>query len=64
MIINRPRRLCNSDTLRRTAGETRLSPERVQCCERAVSIYRAGADILISYYAKEIAATIERGDIG
>jgi len=33
-------------------------------CESAVSIYRAGADILISYYAKEIAAAIRRGDIG
>lgn len=33
-------------------------------CESAVSIYRAGADILISYYAKEIAAAIKRGDIG
>lgn len=33
-------------------------------CESAVSIFRAGADILISYYAKEIAAAIKRGDIG
>ncbi|HEY5585643.1 MAG TPA: porphobilinogen synthase [Ruminiclostridium sp.] len=33
-------------------------------CESAVSIYRAGADILISYYAKEISAAIKRGDIG
>lgn len=33
-------------------------------CESAVSIFRAGADILITYYAKEIAAAIKRGDIG
>lgn len=33
-------------------------------CESAVSIYRAGADILISYYAKEISAAIKKGDIG
>lgn len=33
-------------------------------CESAVSIFRAGADILITYYAKEIAAAVKRGDIG
>lgn len=33
-------------------------------CESAVSIYRAGADILISYYAKELAEAITKGDIG
>ena len=33
-------------------------------CESAVSIFRAGADILISYYAKEIANAIKKGDIG
>lgn len=33
-------------------------------CESAVSIFRAGADILISYYAKEIAKAIKKGDIG
>lgn len=33
-------------------------------CESAVSIFRAGADILITYYAGEIAAAIKRGDIG
>lgn len=33
-------------------------------CETAVSIYRAGADILISYYAKELAEAIRKGDIG
>lgn len=33
-------------------------------CESAVSIFRAGADILITYYAAEIAAAIKKGDIG
>jgi len=33
-------------------------------CETAVSIFRAGADILISYCAKEIAEAIARGEIG
>ena len=33
-------------------------------CESSVSIYRAGADILISYYAKELAGAMKKGDIG
>ncbi len=33
-------------------------------CETAISIFRAGADILITYYAKELANAIDRGDIG
>jgi porphobilinogen synthase len=33
-------------------------------CETAVSILRAGADILISYFAPELAKAMERGDIG
>lgn len=33
-------------------------------CESTVGIYRAGADILISYFAKEIAQAIKKGDIG
>lgn len=33
-------------------------------CESAASVFRAGADILISYYAAEIATAIKRGDIG
>ena len=32
--------------------------------EAAVSIFRAGADILITYHAKEIAALIDQGKIG
>lgn len=33
-------------------------------CETAVSIFRAGADMLITYYAPELAAAIKKGDIG
>jgi porphobilinogen synthase len=33
-------------------------------CESAVGVFRAGADILISYFAKELAAAIREGDIG
>lgn len=33
-------------------------------CESAVSIYRAGADILITYFACELADAIRKGDIG
>ena len=33
-------------------------------CETAASIYRAGSGILLSYYAKEIAALMRRGLIG
>ena len=33
-------------------------------CESAVSIFRAGADILITYYACELADAIRKGDIG
>ncbi|NLI57180.1 MAG: porphobilinogen synthase [Clostridium sp.] len=33
-------------------------------CESAVGIYRSGADILITYYAKELSDAIKKGDIG
>ncbi len=33
-------------------------------CESAVSVFRAGADILITYYAKELAQAMRNGDIG
>jgi porphobilinogen synthase len=48
----------------KAAAKQGLIDEYKVMCESAVSIYRAGADILISYYAKEIAAAIKRGDIG
>ena len=33
-------------------------------CESAAGIYRAGADILITYFAKELATAIRKGDLG
>lgn len=33
-------------------------------CETAVSIFRAGANMLITYYAKELAKAMNKGDIG
>lgn len=33
-------------------------------CEAAVSVFRAGADILITYFAPELAGAIRKGDIG
>lgn len=38
--------------------------EAAMACETAVSIYRAGADILITYYAKELAGWMDEGRIG
>jgi porphobilinogen synthase len=33
-------------------------------CESAVAVFRAGADILITYFAKELAEKKKKGDIG
>lgn len=33
-------------------------------CESAVSVFRAGANLLITYYAKELAQAMKKGDIG
>lgn len=33
-------------------------------CESAISVYRAGADMLITYYALELADAMRKGDIG
>lgn len=33
-------------------------------CESAAGVFRAGADILITHYAKELAAAIQKGDMG
>lgn len=48
----------------KAAAKMGLIDEYGVMCESAVSIFRAGADILISYYAKEIAKAISKGDIG
>ena len=41
-----------------------LVDEYKMMCESALSIYRAGADMLITYSAKELADAMKRGDIG
>lgn len=46
------------------AGKAGLINERGVMGETALSAFRAGADILITYYAKELADAVIRGDIG
>lgn len=48
----------------KNAGIQGLIDEYKIMCETHTSMYRAGADILITYYAKEVADAIKRGDIG
>ena len=48
----------------KNAGKAGLLDEYKTMCESTVSIYRAGADILLTYYAMEIAEAIQKGDIG
>ncbi|MBQ6468493.1 MAG: porphobilinogen synthase [Lachnospiraceae bacterium] len=40
-----------------------IDEEKIMC-EAAVSVYRAGASILLTYYAKELAKCIKEGKIG
>ena len=48
----------------KSAGAAGLIDEYKVMCESAVSVFRAGADILITYFAKELAQAMKRGDIG
>ena len=48
----------------KAAAAAGLVDEQRIMCETALSIFRAGADILITYYAKEIADAIRAGEIG
>ena len=48
----------------KAAAAAGLVDERRIMCETALSVFRAGADMLITYYAKEIAAAIRAGEIG
>lgn len=48
----------------KAAAKAGLIDEYCVMCESAVSIFRAGADILITYYACELADAIRKGDIG
>lgn len=40
-----------------------IDEERIMC-EMAVSTYRAGAQIYLTYYAKELAKCMDEGRIG
>lgn len=48
----------------KAAGKAGLIDEYRVVCESALSIYRAGADILITYFAKELAEAMRKGDLG
>ena len=48
----------------KAAAKAGLVDEHRIMCESAVSIYRAGADLLITYYAKELAQAMQKGEIG
>jgi len=48
----------------KSAARAGLIDEYGVMCESAVASFRAGADMLITYYANEIAGAIQKGDIG
>ena len=48
----------------KAASAAGLIDEYRVMCESALSIYRAGADILITYFAKELAQAMKKGDLG
>lgn len=48
----------------KAAAQAGLIDVRGVMCESAVSIFRAGADILITYFACELADAIRKGEIG
>ena len=48
----------------KAASAAGLLDECSAVCESAVSIFRAGADLLLTYYAKELAGWIDEGRIG
>ena len=48
----------------KTAAKAGLIDEYGVMCESAAAVFRAGADMLITYFANELAAAIQKGDIG
>ena len=48
----------------KAAGAAGLIDEYQVMCESALSVYRAGADMLITYFAKELSQAMRKGDIG
>ena len=49
--------------IKATAAAGLIDEYRIMC-ESALSVFRAGANMLITYYAKELAQAIMKGDIG
>ncbi len=48
----------------KSAAASGLLDEHRTMCETALSVFRAGADMLITYYAKELAGAMRAGEIG
>ena len=48
----------------KAAAAAGLIDEYRVMCESALSVFRAGANMLITYYAKELAGAIQKGDVG
>ena len=48
----------------KAAGNAGMIDEYKVMCESALSVFRAGANMLITYFAKELAGAIQKGDIG
>ena len=48
----------------KAAAQAGFVDEASIVCEMAVSAYRAGADIYLTYFAKELAGFIQEGRIG
>lgn len=48
----------------KAAGAAGLLDEYRVMCESALAVYRAGANILITYFAKELAQAMQKGDLG
>ena len=48
----------------KAAGKAGLIDGHRVMCESALSIFRAGADILITYFAKELAQAMKQGELG
>jgi porphobilinogen synthase len=46
------------------ASTNGLIDEYAAMCEAAAGVFRAGADVLISYFAPELAGAIKKGDLG
>jgi len=48
----------------KAAAKAGFMDEEKTVCESAVSIFRAGADILITYFAIDLARYMDEGKIG